>query len=389
MSYMPVTSFRRPVSAAQLQHVPAPDRAPLPRDEVNKWDALRELTVARRHFDLSDRDLAVLQALISFHPKPVLSTDGKDLVVHPSNRSICERLNGMPCSTMRRHLATLVRAGVITRRDSPNGKRYARRYGDDKIAYGFDLSPLVHRFPEICALAEDARAETQAMERLRETIRLMRRDLAGLAEFGAEQQPQLEIWAAFSDLATLTARALRRKLTLTELQALETRLADALTDLRVHLEVAESEEMSTKGVQNEQHYKNTKLDSYESERPAQMTPNSEVTRLKGRKPTVPIGLVLATCSEFRTYCDYRILHWNDLVRAADIIRPMMGICVSAWDEAKEMMGPENAAIALVAMLERFESIKSPGGYLRTLSRKAADGTFSCGPMIMALARKDG
>jgi replication initiation protein RepC len=48
------------------------------------------------------------------------------------------------------------------------------------------------------------------------------------------------------------------------------------------------------------------------------------------------------------------------------------------------MGPEQAAIVVVSMLERFAEIKSPGGYLRALTVKAAAGEFSCGPMVMAL-----
>jgi replication initiation protein RepC len=48
------------------------------------------------------------------------------------------------------------------------------------------------------------------------------------------------------------------------------------------------------------------------------------------------------------------------------------------------MGPEQASIVVVAMLERFSNIRSPGGYLRALTSKAAAGEFSCGPMVMAL-----
>jgi replication initiation protein RepC len=52
------------------------------------------------------------------------------------------------------------------------------------------------------------------------------------------------------------------------------------------------------------------------------------------------------------------------------------------------MGPEEAAVVVVAMLDRFAEIRSPGGYLRSLSAKAKLGEFSCGPMIMALMRKE-
>ena len=58
-------------------------------------------------------------------------------------------------ATLRRHLAVLVECGLIIRRDSPNGKRFARkgRGGQVEQAYGFDLSPLVARAAEFEAMA--------------------------------------------------------------------------------------------------------------------------------------------------------------------------------------------------------------------------------------------
>jgi replication initiation protein RepC len=40
----------------------------------------------------------------------------------------------------------------------------------------------------------------------------------------------------------------------------------------------------------------------------------------------------------------------------------------------------------VAILQRAEAIKSPGGYLRALTEKARAGQFSLGPVLMALLR---
>ena len=207
MEYRPITPFGRPVTAGLMARAGAAD-APCPA--VDKWHALRTLTAAREAYGLSDRDLAVLQALLSFHPKAELSGG---CVVHPSNRTICERLMGMPSSTMRRHLAALVEAGVVIRRDSPNGKRYVKRLGDARMAYGFDLSPLAHRLPEFEAAADRIRARDARLAALRETVMLMRRDLAALAAYGLESCPDAEAhWTASDDLARLTARALRRKL---------------------------------------------------------------------------------------------------------------------------------------------------------------------------------
>jgi replication initiation protein RepC len=404
MDYTPVTPFRRPINAGIL-HYQAAAQQDLPPSDVNKWEALRELAAARIAFGLSDRDLSVLQALVSFHQATIVGGNHSETVVHPSNKAICERLNGMPCSTMRRHLANLVQTGFVVRRDSPNGKRYARRYGDEKIAFGFDLAPLAQRFGEVCEAAEAVRAAEERYKRLRSTVSLMRRDLAGLVDYGRSLRPDRAIWDQASDLCVLTARDLRRKLNFAELQQIETALSEALNAIRDLLEPVQAKDMSTNEVTNEQHHQNSNKDSYDFEPRLEKAQGEgsvsdpatalvaevktdEPVSVDNNLPRIPLGLVLAACSEYRTYAERPVRHWHDLVRVADVIRPMMGVSPSAWDEAKQHMGPEEASVVILAMLERFCDIRSPGGYLRSLSAKAALGEFSCGPMIMALMRKD-
>ena len=162
MTYISQVPFRRPTNCTRTM-APRPPK-PQAGTTADKWQVLRDLAAGRAALGLSDRDLAVLQALLSFHPPQMLDA-GSDLVVFPSNASICDRLNGMPCSTMRRHLARLVDTGVLIRRDSPNGKRYVRRYGGDRVAYGFDLSPLLARAGEFAMLAEQARDEADRIMR--------------------------------------------------------------------------------------------------------------------------------------------------------------------------------------------------------------------------------
>lgn len=384
------------VDAAMLKHqTQAP--AELPPQSVSKWDILRELAAAREAFGLSDRDLTVLQALISFHPETMLGGAGRDLIVFPSNAAICERLNGMPSSTMRRHLGHLVQARILLRRDSPNGKRYARRYGSEKVAFGFDLSPLVRRYDEFCAAAQAAREAQQRLRQRREMVSLMRRDLAALAVYGGQARPELEVWDAFADMAILTARALRRKLDLGTLAQLETELRKALDEARTILDATATENMSTSESRSEQHYQSSNKDCFESEPNVETAESGEDTLAEpgqgaqasppDRKPNIPLGLILESCKEYLTYSERPVRCWRDLVRIADYIRPMMGISPATWDAAKTRMGPEQAAVVIVAMLERFQHIRSPGGYLTSLSAKAAQGVFSCGPMIMALSRR--
>ena len=409
MDYTPVTPFRRTIDAAILKHQAA-TQEDLPPTGANKWEVLRELAAARVAFGLSDRDLTVLQALVSFHQATILGGNDSELIVHPSNKAICERLNGMPCSTMRRHLSNLVQTGFVVRRDSPNGKRYSRRYGDVKVAFGFDLSPLVRRFQEVCEAAEAVRAAEERYKRLRATVSLMRRDLAGLAEYGRSLRPDLGFWDQFSDLAVLTARELRRKLEMADLKKIKKALGAALDLARDLLGDGNTKNMSTNDAISEQHYQNSNKDLYdleprlkEARDPRNALERADAGARVDRRedegdppqepedqlmPNIPLGLVLASCQEFKSYAEQPVRHWHDLVRVADIVRPMMGISPSAWDEAKRYMGPEEASVVVVAMLERFGEIRSPGGYLRSLSAKAAIGEFSCGPMIMALMRRD-
>jgi replication initiation protein RepC len=99
-------------------------------------------------------------------------------------------------------------------------------------------------------------------------------------------------------------------------------------------------------------------------------------------------MVLSVCTEIHTYVPDAIRHWHQLVRAAETVRPMMEISVTAWNDAIVAMGAEGAAVVVIAMLERFSDIQSLGGYLRHLTRRAKDDAFSCGPMIMALMRRE-
>lgn len=264
MGYHPITPFGRTAKAVltSLQVRQPVAAAPCPLD---KWQILRDLTAARARFGLSDRDITLLQALLSFHPGARLDPS-EPLVVHPSNETICARANGMPCSTMRRHLARLVEAGLLVRRDSPNGKRYARRIAGTKIAFGFDLSPLLHRAAEIADEAAAARALEQQRKALRETASLLRRDLAALVEFSAAEQSD-PLWDAFSDLARLTARQLRRKLDVDALRDMVLELHDAVARATA-LFASVTPEMSGNDARNEQHKQSSDKDNLDSEQTA-------------------------------------------------------------------------------------------------------------------------
>lgn len=127
--------------------------------------------------------------------KPVFLPDSElseanGLIVFPSNEQLSLRAHGMPGGTLRRHIAALVNAGLILRKDSPNGKRFARknRAGAIEEAFGFSLAPLLARAEEFEQAAAQVKPEARALKLMRERITLHRRDIAKLIETALEER---------------------------------------------------------------------------------------------------------------------------------------------------------------------------------------------------------
>ncbi|OWU68332.1 plasmid replication protein RepC [Marinibacterium profundimaris] len=365
MTHLSTTPFgRRPVTAGHLNRRRLAE-APAPARDINKWAILRDLTTARQAFGLGDRALTVLSALLSFLPQPRLSKNDST-IVFPSNRKLGERANGMAESTLRRHLATLVTAGLILRHDSPNGKRYATQ----QSAFGFDLRPLLVRAAEISAAAEAARTAADTLRRQREVLVLSLRDATKLLAFGRDHLPQE--WEPFVAELAMLKSALRRKLSLEEIARLNERAKSLLIGITEWVDHLETPVSSGNDSQTERHIQDSDHNTFESE-----------LREEKQDIGLPLELVLKACPEIEDYVPGGIHHWHELVAASHMLHPMMGISRPAWSEAQHRLGPEQAAVTLAAILQKGQSIQRPGGYLRALVGKTG---FSPGPMIMALLR---
>lgn len=369
MGYMPKTPFGRPVDACLIEELRR-NLTPLPQMPVDKWHVLRELGAARKHFDLSDRTITVLQALISFHKGNTLEPDRKALVVFPANATICKRLNGMPCSTMRRHLARLVSAGLLLRRDSPNGKRYVCKGSNTAPdAFGFDLSPLLHRFVEICEKAEETRQEAAQLAELRRDQRLMIRDIRAFAEYGTGSDLLLK---KAEEMCLEVSRTFRRAVPIAQMRKDLTMLIETLAKLEAEIVpplVKGTTETSASNAQNEHHYSKSKKEDYDI-----MGDGTEV-QLKG---------VISKCSELIIYSDGNISKWPQFYRTVEQIIPMMGIQSQTWATAKNTLGEQNAAISAATLLQRFSSIRNPGAYLNHLISQHGAGRFCVKRMLRAI-----
>ena len=394
----PATPFgRRSLTLAHVASQAIAKQRP-PDAAAHKWNVYRDLCAARSRLGLTERSLALLNGLLTFHPETVLT--GNNLVVFPSNEQLSLRAHGMPPSTMRRHLAVLVDAGVIIRRDSPNGKRYARkgRGGGIDHAFGFDLAPMIARAAEFAALAEEVRAEDQALRFARERITLARRDIVKIIATGLEEAVPVPAtgqgptsWEGFHALYRSIVGRIPRTPVLADVSPIAGELAALADNLLSLLEAhIKNKELSANDAQDERHKQNSKTDPQNDLEPASQEsraaePVAPILEAKRTAEThFPLGMVLQACPDINDYARGGISHWRDLTAAASVARAALGISPSAWEAAQAVMGENSASIVVAAILQRGSAIASAGGYLRELTRKAEANEFSIGPMLMAL-----
>ena len=397
-THQPTTPFgRRSLTLAHVAAQVVASRRP-PDKVVHKWKVFRAICLARPRLGVSERALGVLNALLSFYPETALS--GDDLIVFPSNEQLSLRAHGMPVSTLRRHLADLVDAGLVLRRDSPNGKRYARkgRGGELQFAFGFDLSPLVARAEEFEGLAAEIEAEARAVKLARERITLCRRDIAKMIATGIEEGVPTRregqgpaSWQDVHAAFRAVVEGLPRTATRQQLEEAAETLSQLADDIRILLETqVKTTNMSANESQNERHIQNSN-----PEPPIDLEPASERSgagepvvlhpEIKRTGETVfPLGMVLDACPDIIDYSRGGISNWRDLLAAASVVRSALGVSPSAWEDAQTILGEKSAAIVIAAILQRGAAITSAGGYLRELTRKAQTNAFSIGPMLMAL-----
>lgn len=362
---------------------------------VHKWQVFADIKEARMALGATDRALAILNALLSFHPETAFYGDSA-LIVWPSNEQLINRANGMSPATLRRHLANLVDCGLVIRRDSPNGKRFARKGqgGEVEEAYGFDLSPIVARASEFKDLAEALKAEKKAHRRVKERLTICRRDIVKMIDAGIEEGVPGNWGRVIQTYQGIVAQ-LPRTAPRQVLEAIAAELEDLWLQIRDVLEsFINSQNMSANESQTERHIQNSKPDSkidsehrlrIKEEASGSAGEASNVQSLPRRE--LPLAIVLDACSNVLWVVKSgEIRTWRDYLAATELVRPVLGISPSAWDDAKAAMGEREAAIAIGAIYQRQDQIKSPGGYLRSLTDRAKAAKFSVWPMVMALVR---
>jgi replication initiation protein RepC len=331
---------------------------------VSKWAIFRHVREAKQGLGATDRALAILDALLTFHRGDELSVE-TGLVVFPSNEQLIRRANGMSPATLRRHLAVLVECGLIIRRDSPNGKRFARKGEGGAIeqAFGFDLSPLLARAAEFEQIAAAAHAQRRDLKRLKERLTICRRDIVKMIDAGLNEGVPAN-WRAYRGRYEALVSALPRTLSVEVAGTVVSRMEDLWADVHQALDsFVNSQIQNASESQTERHIQNSNTKPYsddeqksgpekqheaggdQSDLSAEAPGSNNVSHLPER--ALPLGMVLDACPELLTLADGgNIRTWREFVAAAGLARPYLGISPSAWQDATEAMGPQNAAITL-------------------------------------------
>ena len=122
-------------TAEQLAH--AGEQAAVPKTQA--FVALKRVGA---HIGLKAGDILLLDTLGAFTQAQDWE-EGRRPIVWASNAYLMEQ-TGFSLSALKRHARRLAEAGVISFKDSPNGKRWGTRdkRGVIVAAYGIDLSPL-------------------------------------------------------------------------------------------------------------------------------------------------------------------------------------------------------------------------------------------------------
>ncbi|ETA51730.2 replication protein C [Rhodobacteraceae bacterium PD-2] len=342
--------------------------------------------------------------------------EGQRPIVWASNAYLMAQ-TGFSLSALKRHARRLAEAGVISFRDSPNGKRWGRRDARGRIAeaYGFDLSPLSARVAEFEALHPALQAERALCQRLKRQITVARRMIRARIEAAvsdALRGPWIRLTHLFEELL---GRLPRQHQTPEQLA----QLLSSFTDLQDRVEAAylkathvtkpventsktgeqlsvETQQVNAREFTCEPHIQITnQLDQVTRNASknaqvitvlpnpgtpcqAEQTQSDQISERRRARAPMNLSTVMHACPEFASWARNIggfLKDWGDLHRIAGQLRPMIGVSEQAWNLAQVQLGRQQATAALALVFEKHcaGEVASPSGYLRGIVTKAGAG----------------
>ena len=323
----------------------------------------------------------------------------------------------------------LVELGLVTMKDSPNGKRYGRRKGPKGPiieAYGFDLSPLFTRMAEFQAVAEQGRELRERMRHLRRRATIARNGLLQILDTAAEQGLSDPTWQALEGEGRALARSLRTVERVEEMEmgvvSLERRQREARERLEMQIapsvtSVPEAVDSDPKGPENRPHILTTNqclnlkdtvmapegsslmADRAFSDPDTAQQPNGQRNAKAVRLARIDTGTIMRLTTDelvrraprLKPYLATSSPGWPEIIDAAEWLRHDLGVSKTLWGDACLAMGREEAAIALAIVsakpADHFRS--NPGGYFYGMVTKAKAGELNLARTVWGLRSAGG
>jgi replication initiation protein RepC len=309
----------------------------------------------------------------------------------------------------------LIEAGLVTMKDSPNGKRYGKRDPKGRIveAYGFDLAPIAMRHAEFLRLAAEAKAEREALRRLRRRASIARNSIAQIletaAEYGFEGQEWTRLASDSRDLVQALKHVERPEEMALGVESLERRQRTAREQLENLLAAIadptqEAVNPAPLGTENGPHQYTYKLSFYPEQDTVIATEGSSSRDGESSAPTpAPAGReppergrvlkldpdeLVRLAPQLKPYLRRSDPTWPELVDAASFLRSDLDVSKSLWGEACLAMGRVEAAIAIAIVStkdpEHFRT--TPGGYFRGMVTKAKAGELNLDRTLWGMRR---
>jgi replication initiation protein RepC len=380
--------------------------AGLPEGVRSPGQLLAALKAAAPRLGISPRVVHAVDWLFRF-TQPQDWEPGSRPIVWPS-ASMQEEALGLSATQVKDINRRLIELGLLTMKDSPNGKRYGRRHektGHIIEAYGFDLSPLAARHAEFLRLAEEGRAERAAMGRLRRRATIARKAIIQILETAQEYGFADEEWQMLARETAALVRVLRAverpDEMATGVASLECRQSAARARLENLLGVVDSAPKQPENRPHQYNYNphpNPKQDtviaakdcSGGGERAGSQSPAQEQQQRpeKGMIHGIRPDELPQLTPRLKPYLQRPNPAWTDIIDAADWLRHDLGVSKSLWGDACLAMGRELAAVALaiVSTKEVAHFQTSPGGYFHGMVAKAKAGELHLERTVWALRR---
>ena len=301
----------------------------------------------------------------------------------------------------------LIELGLITMKDSPNGKRYGRRDARGRIveAYGFDLSPLAARYQEFVQLAEEGRAEREAMGRLRRRATIARKGIVQILETARDYDLRGEEWLTLEHEARAIVRELKGVERPDDMEAgvvsLEWRQHEARSRLEMLLKDVNKAPSQSENAPHQYTYKPTPYPEQDTviasgtsseapEAPVPFSAASEVPKRpeKGSVQGIRPDELIKLAPRLKPYLRRPNPTWSEIIDAADWLRHDLDVSKPLWGEACLTMGRDLAAVALaiVSTKEPEHFRTTPGGYFHGMVQKAKAGELHLERTVWAMRR---